>query len=307
MRNAFIATIHDLCKADPDIVIMVADNGAIVFDQFRAEFPGRFINCGIAEANMIGVAAGMALSGKKPYIYTITNFMTMRAFEQIRNDICLQHTNVKVVGIGGGFVYSTLGPTHHAIEDISLMRSLPNMTVICPASPLEVQWAVKAIVSLDTPVYLRMGTNREPEIYDGPNSFETGKGVLLREGGDLTIIVTGPLAHDVLEAHKILNDKGIQARIINMHTIKPIDREMIIKAATETHAILTVENHNIIGGLGSAVAEVLAEFSINKVKFKRLGIPDEFCLQYGTHDELKRYYQLDASSIAQQAETFLKK
>lgn len=299
MRNAFISTVYQLSEKDKDIVVLVADNGAIVFDRYRADFPGRFLNCGIAEANMIGVAAGMALSGKKPFIYTITNFMSMRAFEQIRNDICLHQANVKVVGIGGGFVYSTLGPTHHAIEDIALMRALPGMTVICPASPLEVKHAVAAIAKLDTPVYLRMGTNGEPEIYknEADADFEVGKGITLREGKDVTIFVTGPLAYDVLQAREILAQNNIEARVINLHTLKPIDKEIIVKAAAETKTLITVENHSIIGGTGSVVAEVLAEESRAPFRLKRLGIKDEFCMQYGSHEELKKYYGLDADSI----------
>ncbi len=305
MRNAFISTIHGLSKDDKDLMVLVADNGAIVFDQFRKDFPNQFLNCGIAEANMIGVAAGMAMSGKRPYIYTITNFMTMRAFEQIRCDICLHNADVKVVGIGGGFKYSTLGPTHHAIEDVALMRALPNMTVIWPASPIEVKLAVKAIAKIEGPVYLRMGTNREPEVFEKEYPFEIGKAVQIKEGTDVTIVVAGPLAFDVLKAYEILEKEGINTRIIDMHTVKPIDKEIILKAAKETGAIITVENHSIIGGLGSAVAEVLAEDYNGNVRFKRLGIRDEFCLEYGSDDDLKKHYRLDALSLVDDVKRWL--
>ena len=251
---------------------------------------------------MVGFAAGMALSKRKPFVYTISNFLTMRAFEQIRNDISLQETDVKIVGIGGGFAYSTLGPTHHATEDISLMRTLPNMTVICPSSPIETHLAVNAIYGITGPVYLRLGTNGEPEIYDGAYDFKIGKGVVLRDGSDLSIIVSGPFAYDVLEAYEMLNKKGITPRIINIHTIKPIDRDLILKAAKETRRILTVENHTVVGGLGSAVAEVIAEEHDEVVLFRRLGLKDKYCMAYGKHLELKKLLNLDAESIAKAAE-----
>ncbi len=306
MRNAFIAALYELAEKDKDIMILVADNGAIVFDRFRADFPDQFLNCGIAEANMVGFAAGLALSGKKPFIYTISNFMTMRALEQIRNDICLQNANVKIVGIGGGFAYSTLGPTHHATEDISVMRALPNLTVICPASPMDVSLATKAMSKIDTPVFLRMGTNREPEIYKRQYPFEIGKGVVLKEGRDITIVVSGPLSQDVLEAAGLLKEKGIESKIINIHTIKPIDKDLILSAAKETGALMTVENNTVVGGLGSAVAEVLAEQFSGSLAFKRLGIRDCFCTAYGSHSDLKKQYGLDPASIAQEAAALIK-
>ena len=307
MRDAFIATIYELSKKNKDIMVLVADNGALVFDQFRRDFPKQFLNCGIAEANMMGFAAGLAAAGKKPFAYTISNFMTMRAFEQIRNDICLQRMNVKLVGIGGGFIYSTLGPTHHATEDVALMRALPNMVVICPASPLEVRFATQAIHALQGPVYLRLGTNGEPEIYEHAYDFRIGKGVELRSGTDCTIIVTGPLAHDVLIAHERLRKKGINVRVVNLHTIKPIDIALIIKAASETGGIITVENHSIIGGLGSAVAETLLEKCGGNIAFKRLGINDKYCSDYGSYDELKECYGLDWKAIVNSVELLLKR
>ncbi len=306
MRNSFIATIEELSIDNPEIMMLVADNGAIVFDSFREKFPERFINCGIAEANMVGFAAGLAACGKKPFIYTISNFMTMRAFEQIRNDICLQDMNVNVVSIGGGFAYSALGPTHHATEDLALMRVLPGLTVVCPSSPLETKSAVRAIMEIDGPCFLRLGTNGEPEIYSKPCEFELGKGVVLSEGNDLTIIVTGPMTLDVLEAKDLLISRGITPRIINLHTLKPIDKEIIIKAAKETGVIITVENHSTIGGLGSAVSEVLAEGCSSKFRLKRMGLDDTFCMNYGTYKDLKEYFGLDGQSIAEQAEKLLK-
>src|SRR3989338_1639020 len=230
MRNSFVSALYDLAKEDKRILALVADNGAIVFDKFRADFPHQFLNCGIAEATMATVAAGLASCGKIPFTYTITTFLLMRAFEQVRNDICMQNMNVKLVGIGAGLAYSTLGSTHHAIEDIALMKVLPNMTIISPADPLEAKKATQAAAALSGPVYLRLGTTKEPNIYTGDYRFLVGKGVVLKNGEDLTIVGTGSILHDVLEAAEILEKAGISAKVINIHTIKPLDQEIILQA-----------------------------------------------------------------------------
>lgn len=305
MRNSFISAIHALSEQSEKIMMLVADNGAIVFDEYRKDFPERFVNCGIAEANMIGFAAGLAACGMRPFVYTISNFMTMRALEQIRNDICLQQMNVKIVSIGGGFAYGALGPTHHATEDLAIMRVLPGMTVICPASPLEVKAATRAVFELEGPAFLRLGTNGEPEIYSAESDFKIGRGTVLTEGDDVSIIVAGPLAYDVLQAQPLIKKAGISPRIINLSSLKPIDKQMIQKAAAETKAIITIENHSIIGGLGSSVAEVLAEECSDYFRFKRLGIGDAFCMEYGSHEDLKKYWRLDAASIAREVISFM--
>ncbi|MGE5417984.1 MAG: transketolase family protein [Acidobacteriota bacterium] len=297
MRNSYLSALYSLAKENKQVLALVADNGAIVYDDFRRDFPDQFINFGISEANMIGAAAGLASCGKVPFAYTIIPFLTMRAYEQIRNDVCLQDQNVKLVGIGAGFVYSTLGPTHHAIEDIAIMRVLPNMTVISPASPREAAQATIAAVQHKGPVYLRLGTTKEPEIYDNDYSFEIGRGVVLRDGSDVAIIGTGSVVHNALLAVDSLASQGISARVINIHTIKPIDRELIIKAAYETGAVITVEEHSIIGGLGGAVAEILAECSLGRVAFDRMGLNDCFCQGYGNHDLLKEINGLSPVDI----------
>ncbi len=297
MRDAYVATLYDLAKNNKQILVLVADIGAIVFDKFRADFPDRFINFGVAEANMITAAAGMALCGKIPFTYTITPFITMRTYEQIRNDVCLQKANVKIVGVGAGFVYSTQGPTHHAIEDIAIMKVLPNMTIISPADPLEVKKATMAAAEMEGPVYLRLGTSKEPQVYQHDYDFSVGRGVKLKEGEDVTIIATGSIVHDALQAANELEKENISVRLINIHTIKPIDKEIILQAATETGAILTVEEHNIEGGFGSSVASVILEGNDAPIKFKRLGVKDTFCSYYGSHQELKSYYGLAKEDI----------
>ena len=287
MRNAYIQTLFDLTKEQRNIYCFVSDNGAIVFDKYREAFPENFVNFGIAESTMVSVAAGMASCGNMPFIYTIIPFLIMRAYEQIRNDLCMQRMNVKIVGIGAGIRYSSLGPTHHALEDLALMRVLPHMTVLSPADPLETSKAIKAAAKIDGPVYIRIGTSKEPSIYKEDYAFEVGKGVVLKEGTDVAIIATGNPVHDSWLASEALEKKGLSVRLINIHTVKPIDKDLILKAAEETKAIVTVEQHNIIGGLGSAVAEVLAEKCSGQVVFERIGFNDQFCLDYGGYDELK--------------------
>lgn len=305
MRNAFISALYDLAKQDERILALVADNGALVYDQYRLKFPNRFFNFGIAEANMISVAAGLASCGKIPFAYTISSFLTMRAFEQIRNDVCLQQMNVKLVGIGAGFVYSNLGPTHQSIEDIALMSALPNMTVISPADPMEANKATFASVQIDGPVYLRLATGGSPEIYKEDYEFTVGQGVTLKEGNDIAIIATGGIIHEVQQAVAELKKTGISVRLINIHTIKPIDEEIILKAAQETKAILTVEEHSISGGLGSAVAEVIIENHRLPVKFKRLGLNDVFPMGYGTYQEMKEINGLSKDDISRAVKDLL--
>jgi transketolase len=296
MRNAYASALHDLAGRDDRILALVADNGAIVYDKYRRDFPDRFINFGISEANMVSVAAGLASAGKIPFAYTIAGFLTMRAFEQVRNDVCLQKMNVKLVGIGVGFVYSDLGPTHHTVEDITLMRALPGMTILSPADPLEARKATFAAAQIDGAVYLRLATSKTPEIYNEDYDFEVGRGVTLREGTDITIISTGNILHEVLKAVDELEKASISTRLINIHTIKPIDQEIILKAAYETSAILTVEEHTILGGLGSIVAEVIMENNL-LCRFKRMGLNGAFPSGYGTYHQMKAINGLSQKHI----------
>lgn len=278
-------TLYELAKADQRVYALISDNGAIVYDKYRRDLPEQYLNLGISEANMVGMAAGMASCGKIPFAYTIGAFLAYRAFEFIRNDVCLQNQNVKIVGTGAGEVYSALGPTHHSTEDLGGLRALPNLTILCPASPMEVRKATKAAYEHEGPVYLRLGTNREPEIYEKDYEFQIGKAVTLREGTDIALIGTGSILKDVLDAAEQLQSENISVRVIDMHTIKPIDRDVIIRAADETGRIMTVEDHNVIGGLGSAVAEVVAEYE-KGIQFKRLGLHG-FSDGYGTYAQVK--------------------
>lgn len=295
MRTAYLDTLYELAKTDQRVYALISDNGAIVYDQYRRDLPGQYLNLGISEANMIGMAAGMASCGKIPFAYTIGAFLAYRAFEFIRNDVCLQNQNVKIVGTGAGEVYSALGPTHHSTEDLGGLRALPNLTIICPASPLEVKKATRAAYEHEGPVYLRLGTNREPEIYEEDYEFQIGKAVTLRDGTDITLIGTGSMLKDVLIVAEQLSADGVNARVIDMHTIKPIDQETVIKAIDETGKIVTVEDHNVFGGLGSAVAEVIAQYG-KSVQFKVMGLMG-FSNGYGTYGQVKEQNGLEKNRI----------
>ncbi len=285
MRTAYLNTLYDLAQSDKRVYAMISDNGAIVYDRYRQDLPDQYLNLGISEANMIAMAAGMASRGKIPFAYTIGSFLAYRANEFIRNDVCLQNQNVKIVGTAAGEAYPALGPTHHATEDLGCLRSFPNLTIITPASPMEVEKAVKAAYEYEGPVYLRIGTNREPEVYEHDYDFRIGKGVELLPGNNVAVITMGSIAKDVMDVADEMLQGGLKVRVINIHTIKPIDTEIIIKAIDEVGKIITVEDHNVIGGLGSAVSEVIAEYGA-PVRFKRIGLQD-FSHGYGTYAEVK--------------------
>ena len=285
MRTAYLETLYELASRDKNVYAVISDNGAIVYDKYRQDLPDQFINAGISEANMVAMAAGMAERGKIPFAYTIGAFLAYRAYEFILNDVCMMNKNVKLVGIGEGCSYSLLGASHHTIFDLAALRPLPNLTILSPASPMEVKKCVKAAYEIIGPVYIRLGTNREPEVYEGDYHFEVGKGVELKSGKDATLISTGSIVYDAICAAKELEEQGISTRVINIHTIKPIDSEIIIKACMETRAVVVVEEHSVIGGLGSAVAEIIAENNLD-IKYSRVGLND-FVHGYGKHDELK--------------------
>ncbi|HHY04797.1 MAG TPA: transketolase family protein [Thermoanaerobacterales bacterium] len=297
-REAYGKTLVELGEEIQDIVVLDADlsqSTKTVF--FAKKFPERFFNMGIAEQNLMGTAAGFAASGKIPFASTFAVFATGRAFEQIRNSICYPKLNVKIAATHAGLTVGEDGATHQAIEDLAIMRALPNMTVICPADSVETELAVRAAVLYDGPVYLRLGRLAVETIFDENYEFKLGRGVTLREGKDIAIIATGIMVNEAIKAAQKLEKDGIDAMVINISTLKPIDKEIILKAA-ECGAIITAEEHSIIGGLGSAVAEVLAESK--PVRMKRIGIADEFG-QSGKPDELLRLYNLTSDDIVKEA------
>lgn len=307
MRDSFIETIYEVAKENKKVFLLVGDVGGYLLRNFSKDFPKRFFNLGIAEANMMGVAAGLAISGKIPFVYTITPFATARCYDQIRVDVCYQNSNVKIVGIGSGISYSTAGSTHHSLEDIAIMRALPNMTVISPADPLETQEVVRAVAKYQGPVYIRLALTTEPLNYEKVGRYKIGKARLMRDGKDVSVIVAGELVGCALKAASQLETEGVRCRIINMHTIKPLDKEVIQRAIKDNQAIVTVEEHSIVGGLGGAVAEVIAEEKGKKVLFKRLGIEDVFCKDYGSKNYLLEQCGLSAAAIAKEIKILLRR
>ena len=288
-----------------DIVVLDADlSKSTKTDTFKKKFPERFINMGIAEANMMSTAAGLAATGKIVFASTFAMFAAGRAFEQVRNSIAYPHLNVKIGATHAGISVGEDGATHQAIEDISIMRSIPGMVVISPADAFEARGAVEAAIKYDGPVYLRFGRLNVPYVYKSDYKFELGKGVQLADGTDVTIIATGLMVQQAMAAKDILAGEGISARIINIHTIKPIDKDIIIKAAKETGAIVTAEEHSIVGGLGSAVAEVIAENF--PVKMLRVGVNDIFG-KSGKPAALLEEYGLTATNIVANVKKLLTK
>lgn len=298
-RDSYGNALVELGKEKDNVVVLDADLAAATKTAvFKKEFPERHIDCGIAEANMTGIAAGLSTCGKVPYISTFAMFAAGRAFEQVRNSIGYPHLNVKIGATHAGISVGEDGASHQCNEDIALMRTIPGMTIINPSDDIEAKAAVRAAYDIDGAVYMRFGRLAVPVINDNPDyKFEVGKGVLLKEGTDLTIIATGLEVAESLKAAEMLADKGINARVINIHTIKPIDEDIIVKAAQETGRIFTVEEHSVIGGLGGAVAEVLSEKC--PTKLTRIGVKDTFG-ESGPAVELLHKYKLDAEGIVEQ-------
>jgi transketolase len=275
MRTAFLEALCELAARDRRVWLLTGDLGFSVLERFIQQFPDRFVNAGVAEQNMTGVAAGLALSGCVVFTYSIANFPTLRCLEQIRNDVCYHRANVKIVAVGGGFTYAASGYTHHGLEDLSVLSSLPEMTVVAPGDPHEARLATRAIVDREGPCYLRLGKAGEPVVHAAPPPFELGRAIRVREGDDATLISTGGMLKTAVDAHQALLAQGIRARVLSMHTLKPLDEAAVLAAAAETGAIVTLEEHNVHGGLGSAVADVLALAGAG-VPFGKVAAPDRF-------------------------------
>jgi transketolase len=297
MRNAFLDTLFELALHDERIVFITGDLGYRVVEKFMEQRPQQFLNAGVAEANMTGLAAGMALEGKTVFTYSIANFPTLRCLEQIRIDVCYHDANVKIVSVGGGFAYGSLGVTHHAIEDLSVMRAMPNLTVVAPGDPVETRAATRAIVSHQGPCYLRLGKAGEPTVHQGPIDYRLGKAIRLRNGNDLTLISTGGMLQTAVKAADRLAAAHLHTRVVSMHTLKPLDTEEVLAAMTDTQAIFTLEEHSVIGGLGSAVAEVLAEANGPRIPFKRLGMPSIFSPNIGKQEYILARHSLNDEGV----------
>lgn len=297
MRKTFINTLVELARKDERIFLITPDIGYSVLEVFMNEFPHRSLNVGVAEQNAIGIAAGMALNGLIPYVYTINPFVCMRPFEQIRVDVAYMNTNVRIVGVGAGFSYGSAGATHHSIEDIAIMRALPNMTVVCPGDPWEVSEALKASVDYKGPMFFRLGKQGEPIINNPKSKFRIGKANKVRSGKDLHLISTSNTLEIANNVCEILNAKKINAGLLSMHTIKPFDSKAVIDLLKTKKPIFTIEEHNIIGGLGSAVSEVIAESGFNPL-FKRFGVNDKYSHYVGSHDFIRAKFGITKESIS---------
>lgn len=296
MRSTFIDCLIRRARIDDRIFLITPDVGFSVLEKFAEEFPNRYLNVGIAEQNAIGVAAGLALSGKRPYVYSMVPFVTMRCFEQVRVDVAYMNTNVVLVGIGGGLTYGPAGATHHAIEDIAIMRALPNMTVCAPGDPIEALALLEQSFDHEGPIYIRLGRNGEPAIHGDDARIKLGKAVKITNGDDLALVSTGntlELAGRVVQA---LQEKGRKATLISMPTIKPFDHEAITSLLDRCMPIVTLEEHSIIGGLGSSVAEIIAE-SGKGVTFRRIGLPDEYSHTVGSQEYLRNHFGLNLEKI----------
>jgi len=297
--------VYELAKNDDRILFIGSDLGTDTLQQFKEEMPERFFMEGISEANVIGMAAGMALEGKIPYVNTIATFITRRCFEQVVLDLCLHNVNVRLIGNGGGLVYAPLGPTHEAIEDLAIMRAIPNMTIVAPADADEMKRLMPLTVDYPGPIYIRLAKGYDPIVTTDEHPFRIGKGFVLQEGADALLITTGITLKLALSAAKSLSQVGLECTILHMPTIKPLDTEKIIELSSSTRMVITIEEHSVIGGLGSAIAEIMAETNWSGPKhFKRLGIPDVFPEKYGSQLSLMEYYNISEEAIINTVQSF---
>lgn len=299
MRRTCLNDVHSLARSDERVIFIGSDLGAGTLDGFRKELPDRFFMEGVGEANLVGMAAGLAMEGFIPYINTIATFLTRRCFEQVAVDLCLHNLPVRMIGNGGGLVYAPLGPTHIAIDDIALMRTLPNMCVVSPADADEMSRFMAKSLDWPTPIYIRLGKGGDPIISRDEDGFEIGKSILLREPGDVLIVASGVMVNRALEAAEILKGNGMKCGVLNMHTIKPLDSERLLELASDVSLIVTLDEHLLAGGLGSAVSETLTDhLGGGAPAVKRLGIADRFTTEYGSQDSMLETFGLQPLQIA---------
>ena len=299
MRQLCLDTVYELAKKDRRIFFIGSDLGFGTLQKFKEEMPERFLMEGVNEANIVGMAAGLALEGKIVYVNTIATFLSRRCFEQIVLDLCLHNVNVRLIANGGGVVYAPLGPTHLAIDDIGILRTIPRMTIVAPADEAEMGRLMPETVDYRGPIYIRLGKGNEPILTTDEIPFQIGKAIPMREGTDALIITTGVTLKAALDAAANLSKQGLEAAVLHVHTVKPLDSDAILKYAADVPVIVTIEEHTLMGGLGSAVAELVAEANFNPAKrFKRIGIPDVFPEQYGSQESLMGLYGITAEKLA---------
>lgn len=305
MRNAFAQEILEIARRDSRLIVLSADIGNRLFDKLKAEFPSRFYNTGVAEANTISMAAGLAISGFRPICYTITPFITYRCYEQIRIDICYHEMSVIIVGTGSGLSYASLGPTHHSCEDIAIMRVLPGMHVAAPADAQEVKACLRAAVNLGKPVYIRIGKKGEPDLHEDVPEFEFGRWSILREGSDVCLLSTGNMIANALETAKKLGEKSIGVSVVNCASIKPLDDGMLREIFNRFAVVATIEEHSLIGGFGSAVTEWAVDHRADANKLIRFGTKDFFLHQLGEQEYARKQYGLDSDTMVRKILNYL--
>ena len=298
MRETCLDQVYELAKTDPRVVFIGSDLGIGTLRKFKEEMPDRFYMEGISEAHVVGMAAGMALEGSVVYVNTISTFLTRRCFDQVAVDLCLHNLNVRLIGNGGGLVYAPLGPTHLAIEDISIFRALPNMTIVAVADAEEMKRFMPQTLDYQGPIYIRLAKGNDPIVTNDTVPFRIGKGLAMREGRDALLVTTGITLGVAQQAATRIAADGVACAILHIPTIKPLDKEQLLELAAPARAIVPIEENTILGGLGSAVAEVVAEagFSPGK-KFRRIGIPDVFPDHYGSQEELMEHYKINAAGV----------
>jgi transketolase len=298
MRNAFADELTKLGNIDSRLVMLSGDIGNKLFDKFKAAHPKRFINCGVAEQNMTGCAAGLAMSGLRPVTYTITPFVTTRCLEQIRTDAAYHDLPVTIVSVGAGLAYAGLGPTHHACEDIAFLRAIPNMIVLCPGDAWEVRAALQQVLKQDKPAYIRMGKKGEPLIHSAIPDFEIGKAISIKSGTRITLLSTGNMLAEAIKAGHILEAAGHSTEVVSFHTVKPLDEDYLHQAFKKFSLVATIEEHSLIGGFGSAVAEWVVDNGVQIKNFIRFGTPDAFFKKSGEQEFARKALGLTGHAIA---------
>ena len=299
MRDRFIHELIEIAKVDKNIILITSDLGFGVLDNFVEEFPAQFINAGVAEQDMTGIATGMALEGKTVFTYSICNFPTLRCLEQIRNDACYHQANVKIVAIGGGFCYGPLGISHHATEDLSIMRALPNITVVAPGDIMEAAAATRAVYNTSGTCYLRLGRGGGKKVHERDINFKIGKAIQLFDGDDIALISTGGILGNAFKARERLDNIGLSVGLYSMHTLKPFDREIVEDIAERVKLIVTIEEHTLIGGLGGAVSEILAQMSLPRARLQMVGLPGCFSSIVGDQEYLRKVYGMSVEGIVE--------
>ena len=298
MRKACLNKIYELARQDERVLFFGSDIGAGTLEQFQKEMPDRYFMEGVSEANIIGVMSGLAMNGKIPYLNTIAVFSTRRCYEQIMLDAAMHNLKIRIIGSGGGLVYAPLGSTHLAFEDISLMRIIPNMTIVAPCDAEEMKRLMSQTLDYEGPMYIRLGKGGDSVVSSADKDFKIGKAIVLREGIDALVITTGITLKLALDAAKELDTQGIHVTVLHMHTVKPIDQEAVMEIASRVKVIITIEENSIIGGLGSAVAEIISETEFaSRKKFMKIGLPDVFPARYGSQEKLMSFYGITKEAI----------